>query len=79
MIKHDLFVHVPSGKMRICGQSKLDVALLIISFMVFWRESGSSLQTYTGCVKLIISGKKVQLVFGLVVSQDVRSNFHHAD
>jgi hypothetical protein len=59
VIKHDLFVHVPSGKMRIWGQSWSDVALLMISLMVFWRESGSSLQTYTGWVKLISSGKAV--------------------
>ena len=46
-------MHVPSGKMTICGHLPLDVALLLISLMVFCRELGSSLDTNTGCVKAV--------------------------
>ena len=48
-----LFVHVPSGKMIICGQAPPDRARRVISLIVLTRESGSSRDTSTGCVKLV--------------------------
>lgn len=74
VIRHDRFVHVPSGKIRTwgttnnsqsiqwihvvlvltcvalqtCGQRPPDLALLSISWMVFFLESGSFLSTNTG-------------------------------
>lgn len=48
-------MHVPSGKIIICGQLSRELARSITVLIVFWREFGSSLHTYIGCVKLINS------------------------
>ena len=58
VIRHFLFVQVPSGKMTICGQAPLVCARCLISLMVFCRELGSSRDTNTGCVKRVRAGDK---------------------
>ena len=49
----DRFVHVPSGKMMICGHLPPFCARCRICLMVLSRELGSSRVTNTGCVYLI--------------------------
>ena len=52
-IKQDRLVQVPSANTSTCGQSPPEFARLVISFIVFWRELASSLDTRTGCVNFV--------------------------
>ena len=59
VIRHDLFVQVPSGNIMTCGHFPPDLARFSISLIVFKRELGSSLDTKTGCVNRDKAAKEI--------------------